>query len=327
MANKKTQELKLDFVELHEAGPAVPPTWLWEGYVAKGRVTLLSGFAKTGKSTLLSHVLRQMEHGGELITDIAPAKVLVVSEEHLDEWRERRDRLGLGPHITYLSSRFGFKLDYENWLQLTKQIAIHCLAHGIELVIYDTFVGVSPAKNENDSSEIHAALAPLHVLKQTGDGVAVLLIHHTGKGQGLRGQKGRGSSTFQGDVDINLEWTFYKHDQDWTDRRRVLAGNGRVASDIVAEMVLELDEDKNGYTIVGSGAELSRSGIMEAVEGILIAGRGKSSTKGKIASQLAHKPSARKLDGLLELGVEEGRWILSGEGRRGSPFMYHIEII
>ena len=64
---------------------------------------------------------------------------------------------------------------------------------------------------------------------------------------------------------------------------------------------------------------------MESIEGILIAGRGKPASKERIASQLAYKPSARKLDEVLKSGKTEGRWISSGEGRRGSPFMYRIE--
>lgn len=320
-------ELKMKFVKLHEAGPAIPPVWIWEGYLAKGRTTTISGYAKTGKSTLLSYLLRQMHKGGELITDIAPAKVLVVSEENIEEWKERRDRLALGPHITYLGSRFGFKLDTRSWESLIRKIGAYCCLEGIDLVIFDTFVGVCPAKDENSSAEIVAALAPLHLLKQDNGGISVLLIHHAGKGEGKRGQLGRGSSAFQGDTDINLEWTFYRHNQDWKDRRRVLAGNGRVASQIDSEIILELDEDREGYTVLGNATELSTKGLMEAVESILIAAGGKPASKEKIAAMLSYTPTSRKLDGVLRGGREDGRWLRSGEGRRGSPFMYHIETI
>src|SRR3954447_10780954 len=41
-------------------------TWLWQGYVAPGNVTLLTSQWKAGKTTLLSILLDRMKAGGTL---------------------------------------------------------------------------------------------------------------------------------------------------------------------------------------------------------------------------------------------------------------------
>src|ERR1700694_3832524 len=72
-------------------------TWLWEGYLAPGNVTLLTSQWKSGKTTLVSILLSRLKEGGELAgLPIAPAKAVVVSEESRQLWQPRHKRLDLG---------------------------------------------------------------------------------------------------------------------------------------------------------------------------------------------------------------------------------------
>ncbi len=316
----------LEFVWLHELEPSVAPDWIWEGYVAKGRGTLLSGFAKVGKSTLLSHLLKQMSvaagrgEGGSLITAVKPQRVLVVSEEHEEEWRERRDRMGLGDHVRLTSARLGYKANHKQWGQMTCEILEECKRSNIGLVVYDTFARVCPAKDENNSMEIVAAQAPLDILKKAG--LAVLILHHDRKGfGGPKGQKARGSGDFQSFADFVLEFGFYRENQGCEDRRRMLRATGRTPG-VPPEIVLELSEDGNEYEVLGTGAELSGEGLQDAVEGVLIAAAGRGLSKASIAHSLAFPPSASKLYSVLAEGVESGRWGRTGSGGRGSPHLY-----
>lgn len=314
----------LEFVWLHELPPSTPPDWIWEGYIAKGRGTLLTGFAKVGKSTLLSHLLLQMSgEGGELITAVKPQRVLVVSEEHEEEWRERRDRMGLGDHVRLTSARRGFKTDFKQWGQMTCEILDECRKSDIGLVVYDTFARVCPAKDENSSMEIAAAQAPLDVLKNAG--LAVLILHHDRKGQGgTAGEKGRGSGDFQAFADIVMEFGFYKKDQQCEDRKRMLRARGRPPG-VPPEIVLELSDDGNTYEVLGTGAALSSEGLQDAIEGALIAAGRRGLSKADIAHSLAFAPSASKLYGVLAKGAEDGRWGKTGSGGRGSPHRYFVK--
>ena len=57
-------------------------SWIWEGYLAPGNVTLLTSQWKSGKTTLISILLSRMREGGELLGHrLAKGKAVVVSEE------------------------------------------------------------------------------------------------------------------------------------------------------------------------------------------------------------------------------------------------------
>src|SRR5437764_333347 len=76
---------------------AAPLAWLWHGYLAPGRVTLLTSQWKMGKTTLLAALLAKMQAGSELAgREVAPGRAVVVSEEHPSLWADRMRRFGLG---------------------------------------------------------------------------------------------------------------------------------------------------------------------------------------------------------------------------------------
>ena len=65
------------------ADPAQPHlSWLWHGFLARGRVTALVGSSKSGKTTLASLLLARCGQGGQLAgLPVAPTRAFVVSEE------------------------------------------------------------------------------------------------------------------------------------------------------------------------------------------------------------------------------------------------------
>lgn len=59
-----------------------PPTWLWQGYLGQGKVTLLASQWKSGKTTLVSLLLASLQEGGQLAgLPVVTGKALVISEE------------------------------------------------------------------------------------------------------------------------------------------------------------------------------------------------------------------------------------------------------
>ena len=65
--------------------------WIWDGFIAEGSTTLLVGLYKAGKTTLLAHLLKAMESGGEVACPVVGGRALVVSEEGVTLWAKRRD--------------------------------------------------------------------------------------------------------------------------------------------------------------------------------------------------------------------------------------------
>src|SRR5688500_19709156 len=71
--------------------------WVWPGYLARGAVTLLTSQWKTGKTTLVSALIARMARGGELAgLTVRPARVAIASEETLDCWQRRGEKLHFG---------------------------------------------------------------------------------------------------------------------------------------------------------------------------------------------------------------------------------------
>src|ERR1019366_8578741 len=96
--------------------------WVWEGVVARGRITLLSAQAKAGKTTLLSLLIREMGNGGSLLgCKVDRGNVVTVTEESQTDWSIRRDNLGLGDHAEFICIPFISKPTPLDWLDLLRQ--------------------------------------------------------------------------------------------------------------------------------------------------------------------------------------------------------------
>src|SRR5438105_9423288 len=81
--------------------------WLWDGYLARGKVTALISPPKSGKTTLLSHLLARFAQGGLLAgRAVAPARALVVSEEAASDWDARCRQLALRQNVQFLCRPF-----------------------------------------------------------------------------------------------------------------------------------------------------------------------------------------------------------------------------
>src|SRR5947209_4143361 len=72
--------------------------WLWQGYLARGSLTLLTSLWKAGKTTLLTGLLQRLGSGGDFLGQACvPARALVVSEESREHWAERLRTMPIGP--------------------------------------------------------------------------------------------------------------------------------------------------------------------------------------------------------------------------------------
>src|SRR5438874_2336775 len=88
-----------------ELAGAAPPrlSWLWQGYLAPGKITTLTAAPKSGKTTLAAHFLARFAQAGQLAgLGTAPGRAVVVSEESMADWDARCRQLGIGQNVQFV---------------------------------------------------------------------------------------------------------------------------------------------------------------------------------------------------------------------------------
>src|SRR5439155_4281794 len=82
-------------------------SWLWDGFLHPGDVTLLTSQWKTGKTTLLCGLLQHLGSGTPFLDlPTRAATAWVVSEEAAAHWAERLKLMPIGPHVQLLARPF-----------------------------------------------------------------------------------------------------------------------------------------------------------------------------------------------------------------------------
>ena len=304
--------------------PTIP--WIWEDYLAPGCVTLLSGYPKAGKTTLVSHLLREMGRGGRLITPVRPARTLIVSEEPRMLWKRRWKEMDLQPQSLAVTRRpFKARPSPGEWMAYLEFLAALVAKDAFQVIVFDPIACFWPVVDENSASDVLAALAPLRQLTEAG--AALLLIHHCRKSGGVSGTAARGSSAFGGEVDIITELDYYDHDSK-TDQRRRFTAHSRVSCP--DEVILELQDDH--YTCLGTKTDDVLGSRLEIIESILTAARMAQDLRGMTRREIATqwpagqvvRPGDTKLKEILAIAEERGLVIHTGTGVGKSPFRYHL---
>jgi hypothetical protein len=293
--------------------------WLWQGYLSRAGVTLMSALWKAGKTTLLAHLLRALEADGTFCgRPVKGCRVLVVSEEDETTWAERRDALGLKDHLEFLPRPFRARPTMAGWNGFLAHLAALCAERHFDLVIFDTVSKLWPVRDENDATQVENALVPIYAL--TDAGVAVLLVHHFRKGDGTEATGSRGSGAIPAFVDTIMEFRrFEAAVRD--DARRVLSSYGRFReTEEHPEVVLRWDKERNVYeSLDASKAEVKTGSLQDAIAAVL-----PHTQPGLTQDQVVEMVTGKTADikAALNAGAESGRWSRTGKGERGSPYLY-----
>jgi hypothetical protein len=303
------------------AAPAA--RWLWQGYLAAGKLTLLTSQWKMGKTTLLSVLLAKMKGGGELAgRRVEPARVAVVTEESADHWVERGRRLGLGPDLWLLCEPFRAKPTAAQWGALIDRLGQLRAEKGLDLVVIDPLAPFLPGRDENNAGVMLAALLPLK--KLTAEGVAVLILHHPGKRPPPEGYAARGSGALSGHADILLEMRPDPRGGAEDRRRRLLALSR--FRETPRHVVIELNEEGTDYRWLGEVADEAFRNGREVLRTVLLGASGKL-TRAQILREwpaVEAKPDEATLWRWLERAANEGTVMKAGKGRSTSPYRYWL---
>src|SRR5262249_56304824 len=168
--------------------------WVGEDCIGEGSLTLLSAYAKVGKSTVLAPLIIACVDGLRFLgREAGEASVLCLAvEEHPRYVRLRLEKFGLTPEDP-LHIHSGRLLPEE-----FPRVAEYVRQEGNKLVVLDTLAGYWDLDDANDNAKVLRAGSPWLDLARTA--AAVLLVHHDRKSGGEGGKGVRGGSALFGAV-------------------------------------------------------------------------------------------------------------------------------
>lgn len=205
------------------------PRTLLPHLVVEGRVTLLSGREKIGKSTLVAAAVAAASQGALVLGDPLERRVTTLwysLDEHVSDTVRRFERLAADP------ARIIVNREPRQLADVLAALAADLEQFApIDLVVVDTLSRILSASgvDPNSSREVEPLMTQLVDLCHARD-VAAILLYHTGKS----GIEYRGSTAFGATVDdiLTLRRRGEKADDDFDDDgkddgQRILVQDGR----------------------------------------------------------------------------------------------------
>jgi putative DNA primase/helicase len=175
-----------------------PPVAIVPRIAWGGRITLLAGLWKIGKSTLTGYVGAAVTKGTKFL-DIEPCRqgdvLLLGLEEWIGDPARRQKQFGADPDRFHLVNRL-LAQPQDRLIELKE----HVDTVRPTLLIIDSLIkfGGSLIQNENDSAQMQAVVDPLADFAHDYPDMGTILIAHARKSDG----KARGSGATMGAVDV-----------------------------------------------------------------------------------------------------------------------------
>jgi hypothetical protein len=301
-----------------------PTPWLWDGYLKPGDITLLTAQWKTGKTTLLTGLLRHLGTGEPFLDrSVRPGRVWVVSEEPLDLWADRVRQRAIGPHVELLARPFVGRPTPAEWADLIDQAVAARAAGELDLFVVDPLASFLTGRSESEPTTVLEALHPLHRL--TTAGAAVLLLHHPRKKAAEPGSIARGGGALLGFVDLTMDLTRYSKYPSDARRRLIFAQSRRTG--VTARLAYEWDATADQFRVVGDPRELQFEENWQAVLAVLQARTVAVTTKEirQFWPEDAERPSESTLYNWLNRAFAKKMVRREGRGNAKNPWKYRLE--
>lgn len=179
-----------------------PPTWLIKDWLTTDSLARISGSPGSWKSFVALDMACCVATGHEYHGHrVDVGRVLYIAGEGVAGTGKRIDAWELENGVTVPDERFTLLAGPVNAASLDEWAEL-CAVNSTDvydLIILDTQARMTAGLDENDNSEMSAFLARLDLLRRES-GATVLVVHHSGHGQG----RGRGASSMWGGMDVEL---------------------------------------------------------------------------------------------------------------------------
>ena len=303
--------------ELSASAEAV--TWVWEKYLAVGHLMLLVGPPKlAGKSFLTYAFVASIEQGLPFLGEpTVKGPCVILSEEPDVSVADKCKTFGI-QDSAFITRQD--RIPHKTLGQRCQQAKKRADKMGAKVIVIDTMLFWGDVEDENDAATMQKTLNP--VLDLAAQGFAVILIHHTNKGQGTGGNDIRGSSAITGLVD---RWITLKRveGEPGKSRLREMTLEGRSPLAIEEPSIIELHEVEGApwyYTQEGATA-VAKTTMLEA--DILAA---VAREPWQSAAELA--TTVNKDDKTVGRLCKDMAWnhklVVAGDGKRGNAKRYAI---
>ena len=310
-ATKRETPLAMPLAEFF-AQPVTSAEWLAEGLVPEGGIVMFAGKPKAGKTSLVLDLAVCVARGEPFLgRRVKRGRVLLLElEEHPDRLREKLQRTGLtGEEEVFVHVGSAPVTDPLTWLSYL------IATYRPTLAIIDPVLKLLRVKDANAYSEVSLACEPLSTIAR-GTGCALGLVHHANK-TGEGGDAVLGSQSLLGLVDTVF---LLKRHEDV----RTVSTMQRYGTDL-EETVLDMDSETGLIGIAGSFSEIRIEGVMHQItEAVRKAFD--PMTEAEIREAVGGDRAV--VAKAIRQAAESRRLIRTGEGRRGSPFLYafrHVE--
>src|SRR5262249_350612 len=279
---------------------------------------------KTGKTTLLSHLLARFAQGGQLAgRAVVPGRALVVSEEAASDWDARCRQLALGQNVQFLCRPFrGARPTDAQWFALGAGLEALHRQEALDLVVIDALAALLPGYAETCAPKMLDCLLPLQALANLGP--AVWLLHHPAKGKRPDGQAARGSGALPGFADVVMEMNCYRRARSRDRRPRISAYSRYVEPP--RHLIPELNPDGAHYLVHPDAAGTPLVRTWPEVHYILAHATDKL-TQQKILERWpveGDPPDRSTLSRWLKRATEQRLICCAGSGYRGDGFRYWL---
>jgi hypothetical protein len=294
-----------------------PIEWIVPGFVAKGGITELGAKVKAGKTTLIMKLVRAVGDGLNFLgRPTLKTPTVYLTEQPSASFRQAMERASLlgrdDFHVLQYSDTLGIA-----WPEVAAEAVDECARVHAVLLVVDTLPQFACLKgdSENNAGDALAAMQPL--LRAAADGIGVILARHERKSGGDVGDSGRGSSAFAGAVDIVL--SLRRPEGNAKRTHRVLQALSRF-SDTPPELLIELTD--TGYVALGDPHEAA----LKETKGSILTTVPKSEAEAVDLKELTERSKVPRstVQRAIEELLAERTLSRTGEGKRGSPFLYFI---
>ncbi len=294
--------------------------WLWDGYLRPGDITLLTSLWKTGKTTLISGMLRHLGSGTPFLDrPTRPARAWVVSEESQSQWRERLTLMPIGTHVQLIARPFSSRPTAKQWSALLDR----AIADKPDLFVVDPLASFLTGHCESDAATLLEALQPLRRL--TAVGMAVLLLHHPRKKAAEVGSSARGSGALLGFVDVSLELSRASLFLSDANRRLIRAQSRRMG--VPARLAYEWNPATGVFAVTADPRQCQFDDNWPTILGIL-KDRTDAITHHEIAEYWPYdveKPGKSVLYAWCALAFDRQLVRREGRGTKNAPYRYRLE--
>jgi hypothetical protein len=341
VAQKRKEVAELTAGVKNQAASLPPPTITWrdtadqiilpkaptlvDQLIYQGSSSVIVAKPKMGKTTLVLDACEAMlSHKDFLKLTTTPTNILYISEQFLSSFVTELGNSGLlgktihNEHMSFITAEDWYKLSWKHIVELTVTEAIRCKAG---LVIFDTLSRIARLENENDASEMQAAVDITTALVK--EKIAVKFVQHERKSGGNIFDAGRGTNALMGAVDCVLRLGLPPVGGQ-PGNYRVLEYIGRFPGPREPLIINRESADfSHRYEYIGTEFAVKSSGNKDAVMSLWSTATEKENDWLTVAiimenSELSKLQVSRSVKTL----VEDGFLTRRGDGKSGSPYEY-----